>query len=148
VRPPPPLGSHADRRCKGVLRPALADSSTSTPLGARRPKGPEIRLELLSEAVGGLGGAELADAVVQRGEVDRVAGLAGRDSQRDRDVGLAGARWSEQRDVARTAGAALGQEGMDAGGDQLTDAAPASAGCCWSPSSVGGGGGQSPVRMS
>ena len=51
------------------------------------------------EPSGGLGGPELADHVVQGGEVDREPGLAGCDRERDRDHGLADAGWAEQGHV-------------------------------------------------
>ena len=47
---------------------------------------------------GGLGGAELADHVVQRGEVDAERGLAGRHRQGHGEVGLADAGRSLQQD--------------------------------------------------
>ena len=61
--------------------------------------GSQVGLELLGEPAGGLGGAEVADEVVEGGEVDRVAGLAGGDGERDGEHGLADAGRAEQGDV-------------------------------------------------
>ncbi len=47
--------------------------------------------------------SRVADEVVDAGEVDAEAGLAGRDRQRDRNVGLADAWRAEQCDVAAVA---------------------------------------------
>lgn len=51
--------------------------------------GPQVGSELVRQTPGGLGGLEVADHVVEAGEVDRVAGPAGRDRQGDGDVRLA-----------------------------------------------------------
>ncbi len=61
--------------------------------------GPQVAGQLAVEPAGGLGDLELADHVVEAGEVDGVAGLAGRDGQRRREVGLADSWWSQERDV-------------------------------------------------
>ena len=54
---------------------------------------------MLVESAGGLGDLQLADEVVKRGEVDRVACLACGDCEGDGDVGLADAGRAEQGDV-------------------------------------------------
>ena len=59
--------------------------------------GAEVGLEFLGEPAGGLGDAQLADGLIQAGEVDRVAGRAGRDGQGDGEVG----RWIRPAAVRR-----------------------------------------------
>ena len=60
---------------------------------------PQVGAELVGQPAGGLGGLEVADHVVEAGEVDRVAGPAGRDRERDGDVRLAHSRRAEQGGV-------------------------------------------------
>ena len=59
----------------------------------------QVDTQLGGEAADGVGGLELADHVVEGGEVDAVAGPAGRDRQGDGEVGLADAGRAEQRRV-------------------------------------------------
>jgi hypothetical protein len=62
-------------------------------------RGPEEGLELPVEPVGGLGGAEPVDQVVQGGEVDRPSSLAGGDCHGDSERGFADAGRAEQCQV-------------------------------------------------
>ena len=81
--------------------------------------GPQVGLELPVEPAGGLGGAELADQVVEGGEVDRVAGLAGGDGQRDGEHGLADAGRAEQGDVGLGVDERQGGEVADLAGVEV-----------------------------
>ena len=56
-------------------------------------------MQLAGEPADRVGGFEVADHVVEGGEVDGEPGPAGRDGQGHGDVGLADAGWAEQRDV-------------------------------------------------
>jgi len=50
---------------------------------------------LAGEPAGGFGDFEAAEEVVEAGEVDGVAGLAGGDGECDREMGFPDAGWSE-----------------------------------------------------
>jgi hypothetical protein len=58
-----------------------------------------VGAHLLLQLAGGVGGGEVLDQVVEGGEVDGEAALAGLDAEGDREVGLADAGRSEQQDV-------------------------------------------------
>ena len=79
----------------------------------------EVGLELLGEPAGGLGLLEVADQVVQGGEVDRVAGLAGGDGQADREHGLADPGRAEEADVGLVLDEAERGEVADLAGVQV-----------------------------
>jgi hypothetical protein len=79
----------------------------------------EVGLELLGEAARGLGLLEVADQVLQGGEVDRVAGLAGGDGQADGEHGLADSGWAEEADVGLLLDEAEGGQVADLAGVQL-----------------------------
>jgi hypothetical protein len=59
----------------------------------------EVGLQLAGRASDRVGGFEVADHVVEGGEVNGEPGPAGRDGQGDGDVGLADAGRAEQGDV-------------------------------------------------
>jgi hypothetical protein len=59
----------------------------------------EVGAEFAGQAHCGFGGGEVADHVVEAGEIDRVAGPAGRDGEGDGDVGVADPGRSEQGGV-------------------------------------------------
>src|SRR6266542_4098226 len=79
----------------------------------------EVGLELLGEPPGGLGLFEVADQVVEGGEVDRVAGLAGRDRQADREHGLADPGRAQEADVRPGLDEAEGGQVADLAGVQF-----------------------------
>jgi hypothetical protein len=81
--------------------------------------GLEVGLELLGESPRRLGFLEVADQVVQGGEVDRVAGLAGGDGQADGEHGLADPGWAEEADIRLVLDEAEGGEVADLAGVQV-----------------------------
>lgn len=88
------LGDHLEDQVRlGPLQGLVAD------LIDDEYAGPQVGAELVEQASGRLGGFEVADHVVEAGEVDRVACPAGRDGQGDGDVRLADTGRPEQSDV-------------------------------------------------
>jgi len=73
----------------------------------------QVAAELAAEVAGGVGSPQLADHVVQGGEVDRFAGRAGGDGQGAGQVRLAGAGRAQQRDVGGLGDEAEGGEVLD-----------------------------------
>ena len=70
----------------------LARDGGRSPLVDYEDRGLEVGAQLLGEAPGGVGFVQVSDHVVERGEVDRVAGLTRRDRQAHGEHGLADPR--------------------------------------------------------